>query len=109
VRAPCPSSSDLHRQRSGLTFRPSPTAMGLHNDTATFLKLSGFFVSSVGLGIWKFANQPRVGGPLFLAGAAVTVAAGMNEVKHTADEVRHNIEEGRPVTLIGGVKRDHRE
>jgi hypothetical protein len=80
--------------------------MGLHNDTLTIAKLSGFVVSSVGLGIWKFANQPRIGGAVFAVGALTTVAAGFSEVKHTAQDVRHRVDEGHPVTLFGGAKKD---
>ena len=80
--------------------------MGIHADNYSFAKLGGFAVSTAGLGMWKFLNQPQLGGAVFAAGAAATLWAGYQEVARTSEDVRHRLEEGRPVTLIGRVDDD---
>ncbi len=75
--------------------------MGVHADTLSFAKLGGFAVSSAGIGLWKFANQPQAGGALFTIGAVTTMWAGYQEVQRRGEDVRHRLEEGRPVTLLG--------
>jgi hypothetical protein len=77
--------------------------MGLHADQLTVAKLGGIVVSTAGLGMWKFMNQPQIGLPVFAMGTVATVYAGWQEVQLRANTVQDKINAGRPFTITDSL------